>query len=247
MTDSPNKIALVTGASRGIGQAIATVLGQQGHIVIGTATSESGASAITEHFKAHDIKGAGYALNVCNLDSIQQLFTEITERYGVPLIVVNNAAITRDNLMLRMKTEEWTSVIQTNLDSVFHVSKAAIRGMLKAKWGRIVSITSVVGQTGNPGQVNYCSAKAGVIGFTKSLAQEIAVKGITVNAVAPGFIDTDMTKSLNDQQKQVIEEKIPMGKIGQPEDIANAVAFLASDFSRYITGQVINVNGGLYM
>lgn len=241
------KVAFVTGASRGIGRAIATALGKRGATVIGTATSDSGAAKITEYLNAEGVKGKGLALNVCDPEAIQAAFKAVTDEFGAPLIVVNNAAITQDNLFLRMKAEQWDSVIKTNLDGVFHVTKAAMRAMLKARWGRIVNISSVVGIMGNPGQANYCAAKAGVIGFTKSIAQEMAAKGITANAVAPGFIDTDMTRELNDDQRQAINEKIPMGKIGQPEDIANAVVFLASEDAAYITGQTLNVNGGMCM
>jgi len=241
------KVAFVTGASRGIGRAIAVTLGKRGATVIGTATSESGAEKITEKLKAEGIKGAGYILDVCDPNAIQETYKQVTDEFGAPLILVNNAAINRDNLLLRMKTEQWESVIKTNLDGVFHVTKAAMRSMLKARWGRIVNITSVVAIIGNPGQANYCAAKAGLIGFTKSIAREMAAKGITANAVAPGFIDTDMTRQLTDAQRQAIDENIPMGKIGQPEDIANMVAFLASDEAAYITGQTLNVNGGMCM
>lgn len=241
------KVAFVTGASRGIGRAIALTLGKRGATVIGTATSESGAGKITEALKAEGVKGIGCVLNVCDPDAIQETYKQVADEFGTPLILVNNAAISQDNLFLRMKTEQWESVIKTNLDGVFHVTKAAMRSMLKARWGRVVNITSVVAIIGNPGQANYCAAKAGVIGFTKSIAQEMALKGITVNTVAPGFIDTDMTRALTDAQRQAINDKIPMGKIGQPEDIANTVAFLTSDEAAYITGQTLNVNGGMCM
>ncbi|MCB1827493.1 MAG: 3-oxoacyl-ACP reductase FabG [Coxiellaceae bacterium] len=241
------KVAFITGASRGIGRAIAIALGKRGATVVGTATSDAGAAKISEYLKAEGIKGAGYMLDVCNPEAIADVYAKVSEKHGVPLILVNNAAVTDDNLFLRMKPEQWSRVIQTNLDGVFHVTKAAMRGMLKARWGRVINITSVVAVMGNPGQANYCAAKAGVIGFTKSIAQEMAVKGITANAVAPGFIDTDMTRELNDVQRQAINEKIPMGKIGQPEDIANTVAFLASDDAAYMTGQTLNVNGGMCM
>jgi 3-oxoacyl-[acyl-carrier protein] reductase len=241
------KVAFVTGASRGIGRAIAVALGQQGAIVIGTATTEAGAEKISEAFKAEGIEGQGYLLNVCQPESIKSLFKTVATEHGAPLILVNNAAITQDNLLLRMKKEQWDAVIETNLDAVFHVTKVAMRSMLKARWGRVINITSVVAQTGNPGQVNYCAAKAGVIGFTRSAAQEMAAAGITVNAVAPGFIDTDMTKKLTPAQHELINQQIPIGKIGQPEDVANAVAYLASDKAAYITGQTLNVNGGMCM
>ena len=242
-----DKVALVTGASRGIGRAIAVALGKCGATVVGTATSNEGAEKITAGLKAEGVSGRGYALNVCDKEVIKETYKQITDEWGAPLILVNNAAITQDNLFLRMKTEQWESVIKTNLDGVFHLTKAAMRAMLKARWGRIVNITSIVAIMGNPGQANYCAAKAGVIGFTKSIAQEMASKGITANTVAPGFIDTDMTRTLNDAQREAIHQKIPMGKIGQPEDIANAVVFLASDKAAYITGQTLNVNGGMCM
>ncbi len=247
MTSLDGKVAFITGASRGIGKAIAVALGNYGVTVIGTATSEAGANQITKDFRAKDIKGVGCVLDVCEPELIQQTFKEIDEKYGSPLIVINNASITQDNLFLRMKSEQWDRVIQTNLDAVFHVTKVAMRSMLKARWGRVISITSVVALMGNPGQANYCAAKAGVIGFTKSIAQEVAARGITVNAVAPGFIDTDMTQRLTEEQRQTISNRIPIGKIGSPEDIAHAVVFLASEKSSYITGQTLNVNGGMCM
>ena len=242
-----DKVALVTGASRGIGQAIAMALGKQGATVIGTATNENNAEKITERLTAENIFGRAYVLNVCDQQAIQAMYQQITNEFAAPLILVNNAAITQDNLFLRMKAEQWENVIKTNLDGVFYLTKAVMRAMLKARWGRIVNITSVVAIMGNPGQANYCAAKAGVIGFTKSIAQEMASKGITANAVAPGFIDTDMTRALSDAQREAINQRIPMGKVGQPEDIAKAVAFLASDEAAYITGQTLNVNGGMCM
>jgi len=242
-----NEIALVTGASRGIGKAIATVLGSRGATVIGTATSESGAEGITAALSASGHKGAGKVLNVTDPDSIAALMKSVQEEFGAPTILVNNAGITRDNLLMRMKDDEWDSVIETNLTSAFRMSKACLRGMMKAKHGRIVTITSVIGATGNPGQANYAATKAGVIGFTKSLAREIGSRGITVNAVAPGFIDTDMTRELPEAQQQALLEQIPLGRLGAVEDIANAVAFLSSGDAAYITGETIHVNGGMYM
>ncbi len=241
------KIALVTGASRGIGRSIAEKLGTAGATVIGTATSEGGAQAISDYFHAANINGKGMVLNVTDLDSINTVTKEITTEFGAITVLVNNAGITRDNLMLRMKEEEWGDIMSTNLTSVFRVSKACLRGMMKARFGRIISISSVVGATGNAGQANYAAAKAGVVGFSKSLAQEIGSRGITVNVVAPGFIDTDMTKELSDDQRKMLLENIPLKDLGQPEDIANAVLFLASDMGSYITGETLHVNGGMYM
>lgn len=242
-----NEVALVTGASRGIGKAIAAVLGNRGATVIGTATSENGARGISDALSASGIRGAGKVLNVTDPDSIAALMKDIQEEFGVPTILVNNAGITRDNLLMRMKEDEWDAVIETNLTSAFRMSKACLRGMMKAKHGRIVTITSVIGATGNPGQANYAATKAGVIGFTKSLAREIGSRGITVNTVAPGFIDTDMTRELPEAQQQALLEQIPLGRLGGVEDIANAVAFLASEDAAYITGETIHVNGGMYM
>jgi len=242
-----NEIALVTGASRGIGKAIAATLGSKGATVIGTATSEGGAQGITDNFAGSGVKGVGKVLNVTSHDSIETLMKSIQEEYGAPTILINNAGITRDNLLMRMKDDEWEDVIETNLTSAFRMSKACLRGMMKAKHGRIVTITSVIGATGNPGQANYAATKAGVIGFTKSLAREIGSRGITVNAVAPGFIDTDMTRELPEAQQQALLEQIPLGRLGGVEDIANAVAFLASEDAAYITGETLHVNGGMYM
>lgn len=241
------KVALVTGASRGIGKAIAEALGQAGAIVIGTATSEQGAATITEMFNAQHITGKGLVLNVAEAQSIEALFATIKAEYGPISILVNNAAITKDNLFMRMKEEEWNQVIETDLTSVFRLSKAVIRDMIKARWGRIINIGSVVGSTGNPGQANYCAAKAGILGFSKSLALEIGSRNITVNTVAPGFIETDMTNALNDEQKEAIFERIPMQKMGTVTDIAEAVLFLASDKAGYITGQTLHVCGGMFM
>lgn len=243
-----DKIALVTGASRGIGQAIAHRLAQSGATVIGTATSESGAEKITENFKAAGLNGTGMALNVTDPESIESVLDVIKGEYGrTPDILVNNAGITRDNLLMRMKDDEWESILNTNLTSIFRLSKACLRSMMKSKWGRIITIGSVVGTMGNAGQANYSAAKAGLIGFSKSLAREVGSRGITVNVVAPGFIDTDMTKALNDDQRQAMFDQIPMARLGQPEEIASAVNFLASDDAGYITGETINVNGGMHM
>lgn len=241
------KIVLVTGATRGIGRAIAIKLAEQGMTVIGTATSQEGADSITQYLREMAASGAGCVLNVCCDDSVQQLYQHITDTFGAPDILINNAAITQDNLLLRMKSEQWTSVIDTNLNSVYRLTKTCVRAMLKKNWGRVVSITSVVGVAGNPGQANYCAAKAGVIGFTKSLAQEMSAKGITFNTIAPGFIQTDMTDALNEQQREGILAQIPMKHMGKPVDIANAVAFLVSDQASYITGQTLHVNGGMLM
>jgi 3-oxoacyl-[acyl-carrier protein] reductase len=242
-----DKSALVTGATRGIGQAIALALGRQGADVIGTATTEQGAEKITEAFRAANIQGVGLVLNVAHQESIDALFAKIKENHAMPSILVNNAAVTRDNLLLRMKDDEWDSVIETNLNSIFRITKVCLRDMLKARWGRIISISSVVGTTGNPGQVNYSAAKAGLIGFTKSLAQEVGSRDITVNAVAPGFIDTDMTRSLTEDQQKMIMSRIPIQRLGRVEDISEAVVFLASEAAGYITGQTLHINGGMYM
>lgn len=237
------KVVLVTGASRGIGKAIANQLKTLGATVIGTATSESGAEKISEYLG----EGNGLVLNVTNDDSITELFDKIKAAHGAVDILVNNAGITRDNLFMRMKTQEWDDIIDTNLSSVFKVSKAAIRPMMKNRNGRIINIGSVVGTMGNAGQVNYATAKAGLIGFTKSLAREVASRGITVNTVSPGFIDTDMTQTLTDEQKEGIFSQVPANRLGKPEEIASAVAFLASDSAAYITGETLHVNGGMYM
>lgn len=241
------EIALVTGASRGIGQAIALALGRQGATVIGTATTEQGAAAIQTTFGEQGIKGMGLALDVTEASSIESGLKAIQDAFGAPTILVNNAGITRDNLLMRMKDDEWNAVIDTNLGSVYRLSKACIRGMMKAKRGRIINIGSVVGATGNPGQANYCAAKAGMIGFTKSLARELGSRGITVNAVAPGFIDTDMTRALPAEQREALIKQVPAGRLGTPEDIAAAVVFLASASASYITGDTLHVNGGMHM
>ncbi len=242
-----NEVALVSGASRGIGQAIAISLGQKGVTVIGTATSEKGAEAISSYLKDNGIKGQGMVLNVTDQASIEQLLESMKDDYSMPSILINNAGITRDNLLMRMKDDDWDAIIQTNLTSIFKLSKACLRAMMKAKHGRIISIASVVGLTGNAGQANYAAAKAGIFGFTKSLAREVGSRGITVNAVAPGFIDTDMTKALPEDAKKALLAQIPLKRLGQVEEIASAVTFLASDNAAYITGETINVNGGMYM
>ncbi len=241
------KVALVTGASRGIGKAIALELGRQGATVVGTATSESGAEKITEYFKANNIEGAGLMLDVGSDESVSTVLDAISKQFGAPLIVVNNAGITRDNLMLRMKDEEWHDVINTNLSSLYRVTKGVLRGMTKARWGRIINIGSVVGAMGNAGQVNYAAAKAGLEGFSRALAREVGSRAITVNSVAPGFIDTDMTRELPEAQREALQAQIPLGRLGQAEEIANVVSFLASDGAAYVTGATIPVNGGMYM
>ena len=241
------KVALVTGATRGIGQAIALELGRLGATVIGTATSESGASRISESLKANGIEGTGLVLNVADNASVTAALEQIQQQYGAPAILVNNAGITRDNLMLRMKDDEWFDVIDTNLNSLFRLSKAVLRGMTKARWGRIISIGSVVGAMGNVGQANYAAAKAGLEGFTRALAREVGSRAITVNAVAPGFIDTDMTRELPDAQREALLTQIPLGRLGQAEEIAKVVAFLATDSAAYVTGATVPVNGGMYM
>ncbi|EHL30244.1 3-oxoacyl-ACP reductase FabG [Legionella drancourtii] len=247
MKNLEGKVALVTGASRGIGQAIALKLAQNGAFVYGTATTEKGAELIDEYFKKENLTGKGLVLNVTSAEQIEQVMATLAEAGQVPAILVNNAGITADNLLLRMDDDEWFNVIETNLNSIYRMSKICIKPMFRSRWGRIISIGSVVGSSGNTGQVNYTAAKAGVVGFTKSLAQEIGSRNITVNVVAPGFIDTDMTAALPDMVKEEMLKRIPLRKLGQPEDIANAVAFLASDDAKYITGSTIHVNGGMYM
>jgi 3-oxoacyl-[acyl-carrier protein] reductase len=240
-------IALVTGATRGIGRAIALALGAQGATVVGTATSEEGAGRIGAALAEAGIRGEGMVLNVSDQASVDTVLAAMTAGVGAPGILVNNAGITRDNLLMRMKDAEWDQIIDTNLTSVYRLSKACLRAMTKARRGRIVNISSVVGMTGNAGQANYAAAKAGMIGFTKSLAREVGSRGVTVNCVAPGFIDTDMTRALSEQQRQGLLGSIPLGRLGQPEEIAAAVAFLASPAASYITGETIQVNGGMYM
>ena len=241
MTDK--KVALVTGASRGIGRAIANQLIADGFFVVGTATSEGGATAICEALGAN---GAGKVLNVADKASVESTLKAITEEFGAPLVLVNNAGITRDNIMLRMKDDEWEDVINTNLNSLYRVSKACLKGMTKARWGRIINISSVVGTMGNAGQANYAAAKGGVEGFTRALARELGSRNITVNSVAPGFIQTDMTDGLADAQKESLLSGIPLGRLGQPEEIASAVAWLASDGGGYVTGTTVHVNGGMF-
>ena len=244
MMNLEGKIALVTGASRGIGRAIAELLVERGATVIGTATSESGAAAISEYLGDN---GKGLALNVTDVESIEATLKTINEEFGVIDILVNNAGITRDNLLMRMKDDEWNDIIDTNLTPIYRMSKAVLRGMMKKRAGRIINVGSVVGTMGNAGQTNYAAAKAGVIGFTKSMAREVASRGVTVNTVAPGFIETDMTKALNDDQRAATLSNVPAGRLGDPREIASAVVFLASPEAAYITGETLHVNGGIHM
>ena len=241
------KIALVTGASRGIGRAIALELGRLGATVVGTATTQVGADGILEYLKAANIKGAGRVLEVSEQSQVDGLVSDIEKDFGIISILVNNAGITRDNLSIRMKDDEWDAVLDTNLKAVFRLSKAVMRGMMKARQGRIVNVTSVVGHSGNPGQANYCAAKSGVTGMTKSLARELGSRNVTVNCVAPGLIDTDMTKVLDEKQREALASNIPLGRLGLPEEVAAAVGFLASPAAAYVTGTTIHVNGGMYM
>lgn len=240
-------IALVTGASRGIGKAIALELGRQGFVVAGTATTAEGADRISAYLKENGVQGKGYAANVSEDESVSALLAAVNDEFGVPTIVVNNAGITRDNLLMRMKSEEWDDVIDTNLGSMYRVCKACLKGMTKARKGRIVNISSVVGASGNAGQTNYAASKAGIEGFTRSLAKEVGSRGITVNAVAPGFIDTDMTRELPEQHKNTLLAQIPLGRLGEPEEIAAVVGFLVSPSGSYVTGETVHVNGGMYM
>lgn len=244
---SDKRIALVTGASRGIGAAISAKLGAQGALVIGTATSEKGAQAISDRLQEQGIEGEGMVLNVTDADSVAAVMVAIKEKYGIITILVNNAGITKDNLLMRMTDEQWFDVINTNLSAVFRLSKACLRGMLKARWGRVVNISSIVGSMGNAGQTNYSATKAGVMGFARSLAKEVGSRGITVNSVAPGFIDTDMTRSLPEEQRKALIDGIALTRLGKPEEIADVVAFLCSDAASYVTGETIHVNGGMYM
>lgn len=241
------QVALVTGASRGIGAAIAKALGKQGATVIGTATTQNGADQITASLLQAGVKGAGMALDVNDAAQVEGVLKEISDKFGEITILVNNAGVTRDTLLMRMKEEDWDMVMSTNLKSVFRLSQAVLRPMMKARYGRIINISSVVGHSGNAGQTNYSAAKAGMTGFTKSLAQEVGSRGITVNCVAPGFIDTDMTRELPDEQRNRLLQQIPLGRLGQVDDIAAAVAFLASPAAGYISGETLHVNGGMYM
>jgi 3-oxoacyl-[acyl-carrier protein] reductase len=244
---SDQRIALITGASRGIGKAILEALAAGGATVIGTATTQRSAEAITANIGEIGASGCGMRLDVTEPASVASVVKAVGDDFGVPMILVNNAGITRDNLLMRMKDEEWQAILDTNLTSVYRMTKACLRGMMKAKTGRIINIASVVGATGNPGQANYAAAKAGIFGFTKSLAREVGSRGITVNAVAPGFIDTDMTRALGEDQKDALLSSIPLGRLGQPEEIGAVVAFLASEAAGYITGETIHVNGGMHM
>jgi 3-oxoacyl-[acyl-carrier protein] reductase len=247
MTDLKGQVALVTGASRGIGRSIALALGGHGATVVGTATTDAGAQSITAYLSRARIQGKGAQLDVRIATNIQGLVAEIEQAHGAVSILVNNAGITQDNLAMRMKEAEWDAVIDTNLKSVFRLCKAVMRGMMKSRSGRIINITSVVGSSGNAGQINYAAAKAGIAGLTRSLAREIGSRGITVNCVAPGFIDTDMTRALTDAQRAALLQQIPLGRLGNPEDVAAVVAFLASPQAAYITGATLHVNGGMYM
>jgi len=242
-----DQIALVTGASRGIGAAIAGALGKQGATVLGTATTQNGAQQISAALQQAGVKGAGMALDVNDAAQVEAVLKQITEQYGNISILVNNAGITRDTLLMRMSEDDWDAVLSTNLKSVFRMSQAVLRPMMKARYGRIINISSVVGHMGNAGQTNYCAAKAGMTGFTKSMAQEVGSRGITVNCVAPGFIDTDMTRELSEEQRGKMLQHIPLARFGQVEDIAAAVCFLASPAAGYITGETLHVNGGMYM
>jgi len=242
-----SKVALVTGATRGIGKAVARALAEQGAEVIGTATSAAGAESISAELQAGGFNGYGLVMNVADLKSIEDGLKTITGKSGTPLILVNNAGITRDNLLLRLKDDDWADVLETNMTSVYRTSKAVLRGMAKARWGRVINISSVVASMGNAGQGNYCAAKAGVEGFTRSLAKEMSARGITANCVAPGFIDTDMTRKLDDGQRNAMLNVIPAGRLGEPEEVAAVVAFLASNAAAYVTGETIHVNGGMYM
>jgi len=244
MTDK--KIALVTGASRGIGKAIALALGKAGFVVLGTATSEAGADAIGACLREENIEGRGFVMNVSEMASVEAALAAMLEQFGVPQVLVNNAGITRDNIMLRMKEEEWDDVINTNLNSMYRLTKAVLKGMTKARWGRIINISSVVGLMGNAGQANYAAAKGGVEGFTRALAREVGSRNITVNSVAPGFIQTDMTDQLPENQRESLLSQIPLGRLGQPEEVASAVVWLASETAGYVTGTTINVNGGMF-
>jgi 3-oxoacyl-[acyl-carrier protein] reductase len=242
-----DKITLVTGASRGIGRAIALELGRQGATLIGTATTEAGAQAISSYLREAGIKGTGMVLNVNDAAQIESVLKRVCEEFGDIAILVNNAGVTRDNLLLRMKDEEWDEILETDLKSVFRLSRGVLRAMMKARYGRIINISSVVGATGNMGQANYAAAKAGIFGFSKSLAREVGSRNITVNCIAPGFVETDMTRSLTEKQQQVLLQQVPLGRLGRPEEVASAVGFIASPAAGYITGATLHVNGGMYM
>jgi len=242
-----NRVALVTGASRGIGKAIASELAARGYTVVGTATSDAGAGRITAYLREAGNPGCGMTLDVADDDSVAAVVKAIVDRYDAPLVLVNNAGITRDNILMRMKPEEWNEVIETNLSALYRVSKACLRGMTKARWGRIVNITSVVGSMGNIGQSNYAATKAGAEGVSRALARELGSRSVTVNCVAPGFIDTDMTRQLTDEQRELMLAQIPLGRLGEPEEIAALVAFLCSEAASYITGETIHINGGMHM
>jgi 3-oxoacyl-[acyl-carrier protein] reductase len=241
------RVALVTGASRGIGKAIARALAGDGCVVIGTATTIEGAEAITAYLAQENFAGRGMVMNVVDQASVSRVINEITEQYGAPLVLVNNAGITKDNILMRMKEEEWQEVMDTNLSSLYRVSKACLRGMTKARWGRIVNITSVVGAMGNIGQSNYAATKAGAEGFSRALARELGSRSVTVNCVAPGFIDTDMTRKLPEDQRDLLQRQIPLGRLGTPAEIAALVSFLCSDIAGYITGETVHINGGMHM
>ncbi|PLW68916.1 3-oxoacyl-ACP reductase FabG [Pseudohalioglobus lutimaris] len=241
------KVALVTGASRGIGRAIAEQLATDGYTVIGTATSEGGAQSISDYLQAAGNQGCGMKLDVADEDSVTSVVKSVSTEFGAPLVLVNNAGITRDNILMRMKGDEWSDVIETNLSALYRVSKACLRGMTKARWGRIVNITSVVGSMGNIGQSNYAATKAGAEGFSRALARELGSRSVTVNCVAPGFIDTDMTRELSDEQRALMLGQIPLGRLGAPEEIAAVVGFLCSEAAGYITGETLHINGGMYM
>ena len=247
MTTLEGKVALVTGASRGIGRGIATALARAGAVVIGTATSEAGATAVSQDFAAQGLNGSGAVLNVNDRDQIDAVLAAIQRDHGDPAILINNAGITRDNLLVRMKDLEWDETLSTNLTAIYRLSKAVLRGMMKARYGRIINITSVVGATGNAGQTNYAAAKSGVVGFSKALAREVGSRNITVNCIAPGFIETDMTRALSEEQRKSLLAQIPLARLGDAEDVAHAVLFLASPAASYITGCTVHVNGGMYM
>ena len=246
MSDT-EQVALVTGASRGIGKAIAIELGKQGFLVVGTATTHGGANNISQYLAEAGLQGRGLVLDVASDQSVSECVSAIDEEFGKPVILVNNAGITRDNLLLRMKADEWSAVIDTNLNAMYRVCKACLKGMTKARWGRIINISSVVGSSGNAGQTNYAASKAGIEGFSRALAKEIGSRGITVNSVAPGFIDTDMTSSLPEKQTEALLAQIPLSRLGKADEVASVVGFLASTQAGYITGETLHVNGGMYM